>query len=111
VGIAAFGGGRASAFRANPSNTAKAQRFAVVRWITHDGDSPLRLFGPPGHPRVRLVRSEDRDEEQAIHDLAELYSGPQLFQASIVGRSALIEIGAALKGVPAPYGNAYGNTR
>ena len=60
------------------------------------------------HPVILVSvswRSEDRDEERAIHDLIELYSGPQLFQARIVGRNALIETGAALKGMAARYGN------
>jgi hypothetical protein len=87
------------------NDAAKEPRFAIVRWITHQGDSPVRLFVSPGHPRIRFARPNDPEKDRAIHDLVEVYSGPQLFQARIVGRSALIEIGAALKGLPIPYGS------
>jgi hypothetical protein len=86
---------------------AKLPRFALVRWITHGGDSQARLFGPPDHVSVRRGRREDRDEEiTGITDFVGRYSGPGLFQARVVGRNALIEIGAALKGVQSAYGNA-----
>lgn len=94
------------------ADVAKLARFALVRWITHGGDSQFRLFGPPGHPPLRRRRHEkDEKDGREIYDIVELYSGPQLFQVRVVGRKALIEIGAALKGVSADYGNALGNTR
>jgi hypothetical protein len=95
------------------AEVSKLPRFALVRWISHGGDSQFRLFGPSGHPPLRRrQRGEQGDKEgREIYSIVELYSGPQLFQVRVVGRKALIEIGAALKGVSADYGNVYGNTR
>jgi len=91
-------------------------RFAVVRWLEEKGHSKVRIFGPAA-PRVALGNGENADEGDddrgaaELHDVLGQYSEHRLFQVRAVRRTALTEIGAALKGVPATYGNAYGNTR
>jgi hypothetical protein len=57
--------------------------------------------------------AEGADEGGAaeLHNVLDQYSDHRLFQVRAVRRTALIEIGAALKGAPATYGNAYDNTR
>lgn len=45
-----------------------------------------------------------------MHDVLAQYSGHQLFQIRVIGREALIKIGAAIKGIE-NYGNGHGNTR
>jgi hypothetical protein len=82
--------------------TDKLSRFAIVRWIDKEGTSEVVAFGSPGE---KLGRGTD------IRDLLDLYSAHRFFQVRIVRRQTLIDIGAALKGVPADYGNALGNTR
>jgi hypothetical protein len=90
-------------------------RFAVVRWLEQKGHSKVRIFGP-ATPRVALGDRGNADEGEErgaaeLHDVLGQYSDHRLFQVRAVKRTALIEIGAALKDVPATYGNAYGNTR
>lgn len=76
-------------------------RYAILRWLNHRGGGEVLVFGPDGE---RLERGTE------IPDLLDLYSSHPFFQVRIVRRRALIDIGAALKGVPPSYGNAYGNT-
>lgn len=79
----------------------------LVRWIKHGGGySQLRLIKPSGHARAHLSQRDGRVEEGPIHDFVELSSGPRLVQARVVARRAPVEIGAVLKGLPTPYGNA-----
>lgn len=93
-------------------------RFAVVRWLEEKGHSKLRIFGPATRlvARGRHSGNAAADEDDLgvageFYDVLGQYSDHRFFQVRAVGRAALIQIGAALKGVPATYGNAYGNTR
>lgn len=76
-------------------------RYAILRWLNRRGGGEVLVFGPEGE---RLDRGTE------IPDLLDLYSSHPFFQVRIVRRRALIDIGAALKGVPPSYGNPYGNT-
>jgi hypothetical protein len=92
-------------------------RFAVVRWLEQKGHSKLRVFGPAARSVAPRRRSENAPEGEddggaaEFHDVLGQYTEHRLFQIRAVRRTALIEIGAALKTSPVPYGNAYGNTR
>jgi hypothetical protein len=66
-------------------------RYAILRWLDHRGHSEVLVFGPEGE---RLERGTE------IPDLLDLYSDHCFFQVRIVRRRALIDIAAALKGVP-----------
>lgn len=66
-------------------------RYAILRWLDHRGHSQVLVFGPEGE---RLERGTE------IPDLLDRYSDHCFFQVRIVRRRALIDIAAALKGVP-----------
>jgi hypothetical protein len=72
--------------------TKNQSRFAIVRWLDKDGRAHVAVFGPAGTALKRGTEIPD------LLDL-ETYSGHSFFQVRIV-RRALIQIGAALKGVP-----------
>jgi hypothetical protein len=70
--------------------------YAVVRWLSANGDSNTLTFGPErdravpdGHDREREV--DDR------YDLLDVYPDARMFQVRIVTRDALIAIAEALK--------------
>ena len=98
-------------------NVEELPRFAVVRWLEEKGHSKLRIFGPAPRLPARGRQSENASEDDDLrgagefHDVLSQYCEHRLFQVRAVARTALIDIGAALKGVQATYGNAYGNTR
>lgn len=91
--------------------------FAVVRWLEEKGHSKMRIFGPAARPLASGRHAENAPEGEndagaaEFHDVLGQYTSHRLFQIRAVKRTALIEIGAALRGVPATYGNALGNTR
>jgi hypothetical protein len=94
-------------------NVEDLPRFAAVRWLEQRRHSKLRVFGPATRPVARGRRSEDATEGESnlggadeFHDVLGQYSDHRLFQVRAVERTALIEIGAAQKGVPPTYGNA-----
>jgi hypothetical protein len=68
---------------------------AMVRWITHRGDSKMLVFGPPEETK-RKRASARRGEPTAAHDLIERYETHRLFQVRTVRRQALIDIAMAL---------------
>lgn len=76
-------------------------RYAVLRWLNKRGNGEVLIFGPSD--AAKLGRGTE------IFDLLELNSSQHFFQVRIVRRQALIEIAAALKGIPTSSGNSYGN--
>ncbi|QOZ08101.1 hypothetical protein [Bradyrhizobium sp. CCBAU 51765] len=71
-------------------------RYAILRWLNDHGGGEALVFEPEAQ---RIERGTE------IPDLLDLYSSHPFFQVRIVRRRALIDIGAALKGVPPSYGN------
>ncbi|MCK1525443.1 hypothetical protein [Bradyrhizobium sp. 17] len=90
-------------------------RFAVVRWLEEKGHSKLKIFGPAMRLVARGRHSANAPEDEddlpgagEFHHVLGQYSDHTLFQVRAVARTALIEIGAALKGATADYGNETG---
>lgn len=92
------------------AKTDELPRYAVLRWLTPDGHSNLLRFGPE-EQREALQAIPNEQVTDTIRDILQRYSDHRLFQVRILERAALIDVAAALKGVPPSYGNAYGNTR
>jgi hypothetical protein len=72
-------------------------RYAVLRWLSLDGHSNVRLFGPDGQrERTEDIHPDGRDAT-GIRALVQRYSGHRFFQVRVVERAALIDVAAALK--------------
>ena len=80
-------------------------RFAVLRWLTPDGHSNVLLFGPEDQRRDAHQGRSNEQETGTIREILQRYSGHRLFQVRVLERAALIDVAAALKGVPPSYGN------
>jgi hypothetical protein len=69
--------------------------FAVVRWLSANGDSHTLTFGPQRERRGSERRRPDGDIDDR-YDLLEVYPEARMFQTRIVTREALIDIAEAL---------------
>ena len=69
------------------ADVSKQPRFALVRWITHGGDSQSRLFGPQGHPPLRRKQREDQSEKEGREITASSIStrAPKCFRCALLG--------------------------